>query len=291
MVYIPARPHRNTTEPMFMQHRHRAGMTALLLTLLLTALPAFAQRLPFRNDIAFEGDTPADTDGSEFHFARLIYGGDGYSDRFSGRGRSWTTDMPEAEHFFMEGLRRLTLVDGMAVSLYSGSGGERLSLTEDNVFDYPFMYAVEVGYWQLSDEEAGILRDYLLRGGFLMVDDFHGSQQWAGFIASMQKVFPDRPVVDIKDDNEVLHVLYDLDERIQIPGLAALYNGVTYEGDGVDPTWRGVYDDDGRLIVAINHNMDLGDALEHADTPDYPENMTAMAYRFAVNYVIYAMTH
>jgi hypothetical protein len=199
--------------------------------------------------------------------------------------------MPEAEHFFMEGLRRLTLVDGMPVSLYSGSGGERLSLTEDNVFDYPFMYAVEVGYWQLSDEEAGILRDYLLRGGFLMVDDFHGSQQWAGFIASMQKVFPDRPVVDIKDDNEVLHVLYDLDERIQIPGLAALYNGVTYEGDGVDPTWRGVYDDDGRLIVAINHNMDLGDALEHADTPDYPENMTAMAYRFAVNYVIYAMTH
>ena len=199
--------------------------------------------------------------------------------------------MPEAEHFFMEGLRRLTLVDGMAVSLYSGSGGERLSLTEDNVFDYPFMYAVEVGYWQLSDEEAGILRDYLLRGGFLMVDDFHGSQQWAGFMASMQKVFPDRPVVDIKDDNEVLHVLYDLDERIQIPGLAALYDGVTYEGDGVDPTWRGVYDDDGRLIVAINHNMDLGDALEHADTPDYPENMTAMAYRFAVNYVIYAMTH
>jgi hypothetical protein len=153
------------------------------------------------------------------------------------------------------------------------------------------MYAVEVGYWQLTDEEAGILRDYLLRGGFLMVDDFHGSQQWAGFMASMQKVFPDRPVVDIEDDNEVLHVLYDLDERIQIPGLAALYNGVTYEGDGVDPTWRGVYDDDGRLIVAINHNMDLGDALEHADTPDYPENMTAMAYRFAVNYVIYAMTH
>lgn len=274
-----------------MQQRHRTGMTALMLALLLVALPAFAQRFPFRNDIAIEGDTPADADGSEFHFARLIYGGDGYSDRFSGRGRSWTTDMPEAEHFFMQGLTRLTLVDGMPVSLYSGSGGERLSLTEDNVFDFPFMYAVEVGYWQLTPEEAGILRDYLLRGGFLMVDDFHGSQEWAGFMASMQKVFPDRPVVDIKDDNEVLHVLYDLDERIQIPGLAALYNGVTYERDGVDPTWRGVYDDDGRLMVAINHNMDLGDAWEHADTPDYPENMTAMAYRFAVNYVIYAMTH
>jgi len=110
-------------------------------------------------------------------------------------------------------------------------------------------------------------------------------------MSSLQKVFPDRPVVDIEDGDEVLHALYDLDERIQIPGLAALYNGVTYERDGVTPTWKGVYDDQGRLMMAINHNMDLGDAWEHADTPDYPENMTAMAYRFAVNYVIYAMTH
>ncbi len=273
-----------------MRLRHRAGMVAVLLALLM-ASAAFAQRFPFRNGIAFEGDSPADTDGAEFRFARLIYGGDGFSDRFAGRGYSWTTDMPEAEHFFMQGLMRLTLVDGMEVSLYSGNGAERLSLIDDNVFDYPFLYAVEVGHWQLTGEEAAILRDYLLRGGFLMVDDFHGSAEWNGFMASMQKVFPDRPVVDIEDDNEVLHVLYDLDERIQIPGLAALYNGVTYERDGVTPTWRGVYDDDGRLLVAINHNMDLGDAWEHADTPDYPENMTAMAYRFAVNYVIYAMTH
>ncbi len=263
----------------------------MVAALLLLSGFALAQRFPLRDSASLQGDVPADADGAEFNFARLIYGGDGYSDRYAGRGRSWTTDMPEAEHFFMEGLLRLTLVDGQSVSLYSGAGSHFINLNEDNVFDYPFLYAVEVGYWRLSPEEAAILREYLLKGGFLIVDDFHGSQEWAGFMSSLQKVFPDRPVVDIEDGDEVLHALYDLDERIQIPGLAALYNGVTYERDGVTPTWKGVYDDQGRLMMAINHNMDLGDAWEHADTPDYPENMTAMAYRFAVNYVIYAMTH
>ena len=83
----------------------------------------------------------------------------------------------------------------------------------------------------------------------------------------------------------------DLNKGTQIPGIAALYNGRTWEKGGVNPRWRGIYDDQGRLVVAINFNMDLGDAWEHADTPGYPEPMTAMAYRFAVNYVIYAMTH
>jgi hypothetical protein len=245
--------------------------------------------MPFEFRPSPEGNAPVDPDGSEFHFARLIY-----RDGNSGRGfgnRSWTTDMPEAEHFFMEGLTRLTRVDGTPVSVYSGAGGERVDLLDGTIYDYPFLYGVEVGRWALSAEEVAVLRDYLLRGGFMMVDDFHGSQQWARFAAVMQRVFPDRPILDIRDEDEVFHVLYDLDERIQIPGLAALYNGTTYEDDGVEPTWRGIYDDEGRLVVAINHNMDLGDAWEHADTPGYPEPMTALAYRFAVNYVIYSMTH
>lgn len=254
--------------------------------------PAFAQRYPYATtQPRLEGNVPTDPDGSEFHFARLIYGGDSYG---GGRGRgrnSWTTDWPEAEHFFMQGVTRLTRVDGTEVSVYNGDGGERIDLLEGNIFDFPWLYAVEVGYWTLSTEEALVLREYLLKGGFLMVDDFHGSQEWSGFVSTMQRVFPDRPIVDIKEDDEVFHVLYDLDERIQIPGLASLYNGVTYERDGIEPTWRGIYDDEGRLLVAINHNMDLGDAWEHADTPGYPEPMTALAYRFAVNYVIYSMTH
>lgn len=253
----------------------------------------YAQRIPF--DAAprhpgLQGNAELDHDGAEFHFARLIYGGNQYSRGYMGRG-TWTTDWPEAEHFFIEGISRLTRVDARPVSIRNGEGGEQISLLDDTVFDFPWLYAVEVGYWSFSQEEAGTLRDYLLRGGFLMVDDFHGTQEWSSFMAGMQKVFPDRPVVDIPDDDPLFHVLYSIDEKIQVPGLASLYNGVTYEYDGYEPYWRGIYDDDGRLMVVINHNMDLGDAWEHADTPGYPEPMTALAYRFAVNYVIYAMTH
>jgi hypothetical protein len=265
----------------------------LALCLLLIAPVAEAQRFPFEPQSqrpGLEGNVDVDPDGSEFTFARLIYGGNQFDRGFRGRGR-WTTDWPEAEHFFMEGLTRLTRVDGSPVSIYNGEGGEQIDLVDGSVFDYPWLYGVEVGYWTLSPEEARILREYLLKGGFLMVDDFHGSQEWSGFVATMQKVFPDRPIVDIPEDDEVFHVLYDLDEKVQVPGLASLYNGVTYERDGYEAYWRGIYDDDGRLVVAINHNMDLGDAWEHADTPGYPEPMTAMAYRFAVNYVIYAFTH
>jgi hypothetical protein len=218
---------------------------------------------------------------AEFEFARLFYSerrGYGYG------GGSWRVDYPDAEYHFTEGVSRLTRVE-------TGRDGVIVRLTDDTIFDYPFLYAVEVGYWDLTDHEAQRLREYLLRGGFLIVDDFHGSYQWVGFTESLKRVFPDRPVLDIPEGDEVLHVLYDLDQRIQIPGIRALSMGMTYEDDGYEPHWRGVYDDDGRLMVAINFNMDLGDAWEHADDPWYPNPMTALAYRFAVNYVIYAMTH
>jgi hypothetical protein len=219
---------------------------------------------------------------AELHFSRMYYrdGGMGYG---YGRGRSWLTDYPEAEDHFTMGVGRLTRVD---------IGDARmLQLTDDSIFDYPWLYAVEVGRWYLDDDDATRLAEYLLRGGFLMVDDFHGEQQWRGFLESMVKVFPTRPIVEIDVSDEVMHVLYDLNKDIQIPGIAALTRGVTYESGGVTPHWRGIYDDAGRLMVAINFNMDLGDAWEHADTPFYPEPMTALAYRFAVNYVVYAMTH
>jgi hypothetical protein len=216
----------------------------------------------------------------EFHFTRMFYNGGG---RGWGGG-SFMTDYPEAEYHFTMGVSRLTRVQ-------VGEQSRILELGDDSIFDYPWLYAVEVGRWYLDDTEAARLREYLLRGGFLMTDDFHGSRQWASFMESMQRVFPDRPVVDIADSDEVMHVLYDVDQRIQIPGIAALRFGQTYEQDGVEPHWRGIYDDAGRLMVAINFNMDLGDAWEHADDPFYPEAMTGLAYRFAVNYVIYAMTH
>jgi len=228
----------------------------------------------------------------EFRLARLAYN-DNFAMGFGGgrgmRGGSWTTDAPEAEYHLTQGIRRLTRIntidpDGADVVL-------PVRPIDDDLFDYPFLYAVEVGRWYLDDVEAAKLRDYLLRGGFLMVDDFHGSVQWESFMESLRRVFPDREVVEIPDDHEVFHVVWDLDHKVQIPGIYALMTGRTYEQDGVEPHWRGVFDDQGRLMVAINFNMDLGDAWEHADTPEYPQPLTALAYRFGISYAIYAMSH
>lgn len=221
-------------------------------------------------------------EASEFTFTRLAYqsrGGTG----FGRRGR-WLTDWPEAEQHLIQGVQRLTRLD-------VAGEGHALSLSSEELYDHPWLYAVEVGYWYLDDAEAARLRDYLLRGGFLMVDDFHGSREWAAFMDSMQRVFPDRPVVDVPETDPIMRVLYELDERVQIPSIGYLDRGVTYERDGFTPHWRGIYDDQGRIMVMINFNMDLGDAWEHADYPWYPEQFTALAYRFAVNYILYSMTH
>jgi len=221
----------------------------------------------------------------EFQFVRLAYsdagGGFGFGRRRAG---SWLTDAPEAEQHLLKGVSRLT-------RLLAAPDSIGLRPVDAELFDYPFLYAVEVGHWELSEADAAALRQYLLRGGFLMVDDFHGSREWEVFMESLRRVFPDRPVVELDSSADVFHVLYDLDQRVQIPGSAALSRGVTYEYDGYTPHWRGVFDDQGRLMIAINHNMDLGDAWELADEPYYPQPLTALAYRFAINYILYAMSH
>ena len=218
---------------------------------------------------------------SEFYFTRLAYGDGGYR---RGWRQAWRTDFPEAEIHLLQGLNRLT-------RLATGRDGRIVTLDDDELMNYPWLYAVEVGNWYLDDTEAARLREYLDRGGFLMVDDFWGDYEWEVFADSLQRVFPDRPVVELPETHELLHVLYDLDQRTQIPGANSAYGGVTWQKGGTTPHWRGVFDDEGRLMVAINFNMDMGDAWEHADDPYYPQPMTALAYRFAVNYVIYSMTH
>jgi len=224
---------------------------------------------------------------AEFHFARLVYRNAPGSRRGYGYGRggngAWATDYADAEFHVMQGIGRLTVVDSAGVDI-EGNGGRLIRLEDERVFDYPWLYAVEVGQWYLDGDEARLLREYLDRGGFLMVDDFWGEYEWSIFVESMQRVFPDRRIEELGEEHELLHVLYDLDQRTQIPGRGG-------QRPGTVPHWRGIFDDGGRLMVAINFNMDMGDAWEHADDPWYPEPMTALAYRFAVNYLVYSMTH
>jgi hypothetical protein len=247
---------------------------------LLALIAATTAALRADSDINGAGLPGTPTDGREFHFVRLAYADAGY-----GRRQTWLTDWPDAEQHLIGGLQRLSRIDVAEQNRY-------LAIRDASLYDYPLLYAVEVGYWSLDDVEAARLRDYLQRGGTLVVDDFHGTAEWASFMQSMSKVFPDRTVVDIPENDPLFHIVHDLNDRVQIPSIGVLYRGgVTYERDGVEPHWRGIYDDEGRLMVIINFNMDLGDAWEHADTPEYALQYTNLAYKYAVNYVVYAMTH
>lgn len=257
---------------------------AALCGLLILGAGLFAQR-GFRS-FWDEEDNPAPIppdagEKTEFVFGRLRY--PGFRGRYWGRG-SWSTDYPKADRQFLQGLRRLSRIHTRSVE-------QVVDIDSDEIYQYPWLYAVEVGHWELNERQAQRLRDYLNRGGFLMVDDFHGSYEWDVFYLSMSRVFPDRPVVDLENSEAAFHVLYDLDERFQVPGIHILYSGRTFERDGVEPRWRGIHDEKGRLVVAICHNMDLGDAWEWADHPHYPERYASLAYRVAINYIIYAMTH
>jgi hypothetical protein len=201
-------------------------------------------------------------------------------------GTSWTQDYPRADRHFATALRRLTRV-------HVRSAEQPVNPEDvDDFFNWPWMIAGEMGDWALTDQQAKTLREYLLRGGFLMMDDFWGGEEYGRFEESMKKVFPDRPVVDIDDANAIFHVVYDLDQKYQIPGRWALTGGrMAYRAAGTVGRWLGVYDDHKRLMVAICFNHDVGDSWEWADDPNYPEKFSALGIRIGVNYVVYSMTH
>ncbi|HLW75711.1 MAG TPA: DUF4159 domain-containing protein [Bryobacteraceae bacterium] len=245
------------------------------------------------------GDEPAPTfprDG-EFHFIRLEYTDlpqfhrrFGYASRRATGTGWWIVDWPDADEHFSAGVRRLTRMD---------VGEPRhLRLNDDRLFDYPWIYATQTGWWGLSDEECAHLREYLLRGGFLVTDDFWGDQQWDIFERTMDRVLPGHEITDIDEGDSVMHVLYDIGakDRTFIPGTRHLRRGpggqiVVMQPPGSAPAWKAIDDDRNRVVVAVNFNTDVGDAWEYADAPEYPEQMTALAYRYGVNYLIYAVTH
>ncbi len=215
--------------------------------------------------------------GWTFYFTRAIYS--------SFRGRSWSIDYPEADQHFVFGLRRLTSIDA-----YEHENPIRLD--DPGVRRFPFLYMLEVGAMALTAPEVAGLRDYLLAGGFLVVDDFWGSREWANFEHEIHRVLPEYSIVDISADHPILRVFYRIDNLVQVPNVGqGMRGGPTWERDGYVPFLKGIFDDDGRLLVVINWNTDLGDAWEHADNPYYPIKFSNFAYQMGVNFVIYGMTH
>jgi hypothetical protein len=272
----------------------KLGIATVSALVLLGSLHAFQR--PFRQYPGteyFQFELPPDwNEKTEWVFARLMFPGggpgiDGYYPRFQGNWREgsslWTQDYPRADRHFSQAVRRLTRI-------HVRSAEQPVNLEDgDDVYNWPWVYAVQVGEWGLTPAEGKVLRDYLLRGGFFMADDLHGTHEWAVFEESMQLVFPDRQIVDIPDKDAYFHSVYDLDDRYQIPGSEHLRVG--YKLDGKGDHWRAIYDDDGRIMIAISLNSDIGDSWEFADDPRYPEKFSALGIRVGVNDIIYAMTH
>lgn len=220
----------------------------------------------------------------EFHFTRGIYssgGGGGFYGRRRGRG-AWCTDHPKAEEQFLGVLDRLTGID-------AHPWGNAISLTDPDLRRHPILYMLEVGYMGMTEAEVEGLRSYLLAGGFLIIDDFWGSREWYNFQEEMLRVFPEYSIVEIPADHQVYRTYYQVDTVLQVPAVGNVWR--TSEQDGYVAQNFGIFDEEGRLMVAINWNTDLGDAWEWMEQPHYPLRFSTYAYQMGVNYIIYGMSN
>jgi hypothetical protein len=247
-------------------------------------LAAWSQR-EFREYMPMEGpsamtELPVDYDRpAEFVVGRLIY---------PGGGRSWTVDYPKGDRTLAALLRRFTRLDVRSVEQPVDPDDE------GDIYYWPFLIAGLAGNWRLNDEQAATLREYLLRGGFIYFDSFFGESDWRGFEAGLTQIFPERPIIDIPPDHPVLNIVYDLSEltHIQIPHFQSLQGGGGgWINGGREPHWRGIEDDDGRLMVLIGFNNDTPDAWQWADDPRYPAEAANLGLRIGVNIATYLMTH
>jgi hypothetical protein len=197
----------------------------------------------------------------------------------------WTIDYPAAEQNLS---RRLKTVTSIQVN-----DPVVVSLEDPEVWTYPWVYIVEPGTLQLKDSEVPILREFLLRGGTLTLDDFHGPIEWAHMEREMKRVFPDRQIVDLPPDHPIYNCFYQITEYPQTPGLGSFLSGRTWEKGGFVARLRAIEDDNGRAMVLINWNTDMGDGWEWSNAADYPGyvRFTAQAYRMQINEIIYSLTH
>ncbi len=230
----------------------------------------------WKNDEHFKSDV--------FTFVRIRY------ESYGGRGRgggNWATDYPDSDLNFSYRLHELT-------SMEVDPNGKIIELTDDALFDYPFIYIIEPGRMVLNDDEVTALRRYLLNGGFLMVDDFWGEEEYANLAENLKRVFPNREPVELPLEHEIFHCVYDLKKKPQVPSIHAWYNGLTTERyDAEEAHYKGIFDDEGRMMVIICHNTDLGDGWEREGMdPQYFKEMSEKySYPMGINIVTYAMTH
>lgn len=238
--------------------------------------------------------SPAQNDGRfaglEWTFVRVKYNSI-VTDRNGGRFRvsywdePWAIDGPAAEQNLSRRVRAVTAINVNDPIV--------IPIDDEQIWQHPWIYMVEPSNLVLSEADASMLREFLLRGGTLTLDDFHGPYEWDLVVRQLALIFPDREVVEIEPPHPIYTCFYKLDKYPQIPGLGSFFQGRTWEKGGFVPRLRGILDDTGRPMVLINWNTDMGDGVEWSNAEDYPGYLkfTAMAYQMFINEIIYTLTH
>lgn len=261
-----------------------------LLALAAIAVAVQVEAQFFRNFRSVRIASPADVDGT-FQFCRIMF-----SDNPRGDGGDWSVDWPRADINLSIRLSELTKTTvGRAPT---GNPNHLLMrLTDDTLFQCPFIMMTEVGSLYLGQEEVARLREYLLKGGFVWADDFWGSWAWEVWEEEIRKVLPasEFQMIDVPLDHPVFRSQFEMKNGApQISAIGNWANGVLSErgADSAEVHVRAIVDDQQRIMVLITHNTDFGDSYEReGDNPEYFYEMSVPGYAFGINALLYAMTH
>jgi hypothetical protein len=235
----------------------------------------------------------AENFGRGFNFCRGVY----TSGRREAGGQGWSTDYPDAEQNFSIRLGELTKVR-VARDGYGEADHVVVRLTDQLVYQCPYLHMEDVGTASFTDEEVAALRAYLLKGGFVWVDDFWGTYAWNNWVSQLARVLPpvDYPVQDIAPDHPVLKAMFDVKEIPQIPSIQfwrTSGGGISERGsDSAVPHMRAVSDKQGNVMVLMTHNTDISDAWEReGEDPRFFYSFSPDGYAVGINVILYAMTH
>jgi hypothetical protein len=228
-----------------------------------------------------------------FTFARIRYNSFGGRGGWGRSGRQWATDYPDSDLNMSYRLQQLT-------SLQVNPNGAVVDIDPEQMRHYPFLYMIEVGHISLEDSEAKAMRDYMLNGGFIMVDDFWGTEAWENFEVALKQIWPDRKIEEIPLEHEIFHMVFPIKVKPQIPHIRyaeyVIQQGITHEFDkpGSEHVhYRGVFDDKRRLMMVICWNTDTGEGWEQEGTDPwyFREFSEKYAYPLGINIIFYALTH
>ncbi len=260
-------------------------IAAFVMTAVATAQMQFGRRSRFvqvATEVSFD---------RTFQFCRAFF-----NSGFMGDGGSWSTDYPNADINFSIRLSELTRTP-VSTDQFGYPNHLVVRLTDEALFQCPFVMMLEVGSATFDEAEVENLRQYLLKGGFLWVDDFWGSYAWDWWENQIRKVFPrtEYPIVDLAPDHPLFSSQFEIDEVPQIPSINFFLNtgGTSERGmDSAQPHAYAITDDQGRIMVLMTHNTDISDSWEReGDDPRYFYTFGPRGYAWGVNVALYALTH